>query len=308
HLVGEGYWVWLIPLASGSHSIGIVADEALHPLESINTFEKAMAWLERHQPRLHRALEGKRALLQDFAFFRHFSYGCKQVFDGPKRWALTGEAGLFLDPFYSPGGDFIAISNTYITELIAQDRAGKRIAPYADIYQRIYFSFYNAMLPIYEGQYGLFGDPEVLPVKVLWDYTYYWGVLCQLFFQQRLTDLDAIGRLQKPLANAQALNVEVQKFLRGWGDCSERRNPRRMFDQASLPWFAELNRGLGDVLDDAAFRARMEETFGQLSTLAAQIVARAREEHPELVGAAVLALVGTEAQREHPSLLFPEAA
>src|SRR2546422_394476 len=26
HLVGEGYWVWLIPLASNSHSIGIVAD------------------------------------------------------------------------------------------------------------------------------------------------------------------------------------------------------------------------------------------------------------------------------------------
>ena len=26
HLVGAGYWVWLIPLASGSHSVGIVAD------------------------------------------------------------------------------------------------------------------------------------------------------------------------------------------------------------------------------------------------------------------------------------------
>ena len=28
----------------------------------------------------------------------------------------------------------------------------------------------------------LFGDPEVLPVKVIWDYTYYWGVLAQFFF------------------------------------------------------------------------------------------------------------------------------
>ncbi len=26
-----------------------------------------------------------------------------------------------------------------------------------------------------------------MPIKVLWDYTYYWGVLCQLFFQNRLT-------------------------------------------------------------------------------------------------------------------------
>ena len=41
-----------------------------------------------------------------------------------ERWALTGEAGLFLDPFYSPGSDFIGISNTYITDLIARDRQG----------------------------------------------------------------------------------------------------------------------------------------------------------------------------------------
>ena len=37
HLVGEGYWVWLIPLSSGFHSVGIVADAAIHPLGSMNT-------------------------------------------------------------------------------------------------------------------------------------------------------------------------------------------------------------------------------------------------------------------------------
>ncbi|MES1163824.1 MAG: NAD(P)/FAD-dependent oxidoreductase, partial [Rhizobacter sp.] len=123
HLVGAGYWAWLIPLASGSHSVGIVADPRFHPLDTMDSFDKAMDWFERYQPRLFDELDGKRHLLQDFAFFRKFSYGCKQVFSA-QRWALTGEAGLFLDPFYSPGSDFIAISNTYITELIAIDRAG----------------------------------------------------------------------------------------------------------------------------------------------------------------------------------------
>ena len=308
HLVGEGYWVWLIPLASGSHSVGIVADAKTHPLETLNTFEKAMAWLERHQPRLHRDLQGKREKLQDFAFFRRFSYGCSKVFDGHRRWALTGEAGLFLDPFYSPGGDFIAIANTYITELVALDRAGKRAGSYAEVFQRLYFSFYEAMLPIYSGQYGLFGDPEVLPVKVLWDYTYYWGVLCQLFFQGRLTDLAAIGRLQKPLANAQALNVAMQTFLRAWGERSARRNPAVMLDQASLPWFAELNRGLGDSLDDDQFRQRMQDTFAELATLANQIVERGRREHPTLDGGAVEALIGAELHGDEASLLFSASA
>ena len=31
HLMGVGYWVWLIPLGSGSHSFGIVADGDIHP-------------------------------------------------------------------------------------------------------------------------------------------------------------------------------------------------------------------------------------------------------------------------------------
>ena len=308
HLVGEGYWVWLIPLASGSHSVGIVADAALHPLETMNTFEKAMDWLQRHQPRLHRDLAEKRDRLQDFAFFRRFSYGCRQVFDGARRWALTGEAGLFLDPFYSPGGDFIAISNTYITELVAQDRAGATVALHAELYQRIYFSFYQAMLPIYVGQYKLFGDPRVLPVKVLWDYTYYWGVLCQLFFQRRLTDLAAIGRLQKPLAHAQRLNVEMQRFLRAWSALSDRHNPAAMLDQAGLPWFAELNRGLNDRLDDAGFARRMRETFEQLDALARQIVAQAVSEHPTLDGAVVLATLDPQAGRDATPMLFAAAA
>ncbi len=105
----------------------------IHPLKTMNSFERAMEWFAKYQPRLARELEGKRHLLQDFIALRKFSYGCKQVFSG-SRWALTGEAGVFLDPFYSPGSDFIAISNTYITELIAKDLAGE---PFASLRARL---------------------------------------------------------------------------------------------------------------------------------------------------------------------------
>ncbi|MEP7102317.1 MAG: NAD(P)/FAD-dependent oxidoreductase, partial [Burkholderiales bacterium] len=243
HFCGAGYWAWLIPLASGSHSVGIVADPRIHPLESMNSFEKSMDWLEKYQPRMFDALDDKRHLLQDFAFFRKFSYGCKQVFSA-QRWALTGEAGLFLDPFYSPGSDFIAISNTYITELIAMDRAGQRLGAHAQLYDQIYHSFYESTLALYTDQYPLFGDPEVMPVKVIWDYTYYWGVLAQFFFQNRLTDLGAMSALRDELAHCQKLNLAVQTFMREWSSFSEKKNPAVMLDQASLPWFAELNRSL----------------------------------------------------------------
>ena len=35
---------------------------------------------------------------------------------------------------------------------------------------------------------------------MIWDYTYYWGVLSQIFFQQRLTDLAVLGSLREELA------------------------------------------------------------------------------------------------------------
>jgi flavin-dependent dehydrogenase len=281
HLVGTGYWVWLIPLASGSHSVGIVADPRQHPLEGMDSFDKAMAWLRTWQPRLFDELDGKRHLLQDFAYFRDFSYGCKQVFSG-QRWALTGEAGLFLDPFYSPGSDFIAMSNTYITDLIAHDRAGHSVEARAQLYDQIYHSFYESTLALYTDQYALFGDPEVLPVKVIWDYTYYWGVLSQIFFQQRLTDLALLGSLREELQHCQHLNFAMQDFLRAWSAKSPKRNPAVMLDQAALPWFAELNRSLGDRLDDAAFQARMRGSTEQLRALAGEILRRAVGEHPGL--------------------------
>lgn len=308
HLMGEGYWAWLIPLASGSHSVGIVADAKLHPIATLNTFEKSMAWLRKHQPRLYEALDGKRDKLQDFAFFKRFSYGCKQVFSGKQRWALTGEAGLFLDPFYSPGSDFIAIANTYITELIAQDRAGGPLEMYANIYEQIYFSLYQNMLPLYVGQYKMFGDPEVMPIKVIWDYTYYWGVMCQLFFQNRLTDVVVMGRMQKILANVQKLNIAMQEFLRAWSLVSKKHNPPRMLDQSRLDWFAELNRGLTDELDGDGFKHRMDAMLAQLDILAVEIVTRATTAYPALDGAAVLSFVNRNGERQADSMLFEKAA
>ena len=306
HMVGAGYWVWLIPLSSGSHSVGIVAAESFHPFQTINSFERSMEWLRRFQPRVARELEDKRGLLQDFIAFRRFSYGCKQLYSGD-RWAITGEAGLFLDPFYSPGGDFIAISNTYVTDLIAREFDGEPCGPRARIYEQYFKTFYESMLTIYTEQYGIFGNPRVLPVKVLWDYTYYWGVLCQIFYQRRLTDLAALTELRPELTAAVALNAAMQLFLRQWSDHSRRDNPAVMLDQASLGWFWELNRGLRDRLDAGQFRDRVRSTTAQLAELAAQILHDARSECPGLDAGAVSMLLPKSGAAGCASMLFGAA-
>ncbi|MEO5830726.1 MAG: halogenase, partial [Rhodanobacter sp.] len=293
HLCGPGYWAWLIPLASGAHSVGIVADAAMHPIASMNSFERAQAWLAKHQPALAREVAQRQDKLLDFAFFRDYSYGSARMFSAD-RWALTGEAGAFLDPFYSPGSDFIAISNTYITELIRHDREGKPVAPYVRLYERLFFSFYESTLALYRNQYPLLGNAEVMPIKVIWDYTYYWGVLCQLVFQQRLTDAALFAELAPELDAARALNERMQAFFTRWHACSRGHNPRAMLDQGELPWFAAMNATLHDLLDDAGIRARLRENVALLQGLAASIVERAATTSDDSLREAMADVVATQ--------------
>ena len=274
HYLGPGYWAWLIPLGSGAHSVGIVVDAGMHPLQGMKDFERSLAWLGLHQPAVARAVAAERDTLLDFAFLRHYSHGSTRVFSSD-RWALTGEAGVFLDPFYSPGSDFIAISNTYIVALVGHDLAGTNIAPYAHFYEQLYLSFYESTLTLFRDQYPLFGNATVLPVKVIWDYAYYWGVLCQLVFQNRLTDLALFGEMRPQLERAQSLNLHVQQLFRDWHAANPGRNERAWIDQYTLPWFAELNRGLFDRLDDAQLRARLRANVEMLEDLAAVIAERA---------------------------------
>ncbi|MBS7458755.1 NAD(P)/FAD-dependent oxidoreductase [Coralloluteibacterium stylophorae] len=277
HLVGPGYWVWMIPLSSGAHSIGIVADAGMHPLESMNSLDKALDWLGVHQPRIARALEPVRGRVRDFLFLRDYSYGCSQVFSGA-RWALTGEAGLFLDPFYSPGTDFIAIANTYICDLVARDREGEDIAPWAALWQQMYFSFYESMLALYQDQYPLFGNPRVMPAKVIWDYTYYWGVLCPLVLGGRLTELSTLSRLRPVLARARELNAAMQATLRAWHESDTAGagdGAPIMLNQARLDWFVALNRRMAEAVDAATFVARIDQNLATLERLADEIRAEA---------------------------------
>jgi flavin-dependent dehydrogenase len=287
HLCGEGYWLWLIPLSSGSHSVGIVADPKRHPLSTMNTFDKAMQWIAKHQPRVFAELDPVRNTLQDFAFFKRFSYGCKQVFSG-QRWALTGEAGRFLDPFYSPGSDMIAMGNTYITRLIEDDTEGRDIRGAARIYDTTFRTFYESMLPLYEGQYDLFGDPEVMPMKVIWDYSYYWSVLAPLFFHDKLTDVAMLAYAQGDLNECRRLNEQMQGFFRAWSQHTDKHSPAVMLDQCRVDWFAELNRQLTLNKDAQAVRAQLHDAATLLRQLAQEMAHKAVHAHPVLADAMAL--------------------
>lgn len=281
HLMGPGYWVWVIPLASGSTSVGIVADPGLHPLDTYNDFDKALAWLKREQPMCAQVVEENRHLLQDFRFLKHFSHDCEKVYSAD-RWALTGEAGVFLDPFYSPGSDFIGISNTYIVDLITREMGGEHISARANVYEQLYMSFYRSTLALYQGQYPLFGNLPVMSIKIIWDYAYYWGVLAPLFIAGKLIDLNFMSRVRAGLQGAQQLNIRMQKFFRDWHAASPDSEVASHVDQARIDWLSQLNTELVTGEGDAVLRARIDRNLNMLNGLVAEIVSEVTSHFPEI--------------------------
>ena len=196
---------------------------------------------------------------------------------------------MFLDPFYSTGSDFIAISNTLICDLIGKDRARKSFAAYADIYQQLYFGFFENTMTLYRDQYPLFGDAQVMPVKVIWDYTYYWSLLAPLFCGEKLTEIALLGQLRPQFERGRDLNLAMQSLLRTWGErnlAAGLPEPAtldgRLLDQFDIDWFHEMNRALHDRLDNAAFEQRIRDNVSRMQWLADETLRRARTAHRDI--------------------------
>jgi len=278
HLMGPGYWVWLIPLASGSTSIGIVADPAIHPLSTFNQFDKALAWLQEHEPQCAAALQPHLDKVQDFKALKNVAYGCKQVFSA-NRWALTGEAGVFLDPFYSPGSDFIAIANSFINQLILRDLSGKTIKSQAKIFDQLYKSFFEGTLEIYSGQYPIFGNMQLMPLKILWDYAVYWAHPAFLFIHERMWDLNIFINIRAALQKVSNLNRDMQRFFRQWNEKLNTALDHKFLDQADVHLMYELNRNLVDPIDRDTFIKMYAENVTKLERFAQEIQTRIEAQH-----------------------------
>ncbi len=154
HLMGKGYWVWLIPLSSGSTSIGIVADAKLHPFADISSFDKARSWLQQHEPQCADIISQHLDQLQDFRALKHFAHNCKQMYSADG-WCLTGDAGAFVDPFYSPGNDFIAINNGFICNMLLKQLQGEDIKADVVSFENQFRIIFLSFLPTYQDQYPI---------------------------------------------------------------------------------------------------------------------------------------------------------
>lgn len=208
HFMGEGFWFWVIPL-QGKTSLGLVYDNALIEPEQVNTPEKLIKWICREFPLFERDLPHRKIL--DHSSFRDFSYDCKQTIS-PQHWAMSGEAGRFTDPLYSPGGDLIALYNTLITDAIltADD---DNLKTKCKFYEQLMRSFYGAYVPSYAVSYDVLGDQEAMTLKYAWELSIYFSFYVFPFINNLFTDARFIAAFLNKFARLGSLNHNLQAFL-----------------------------------------------------------------------------------------------
>ena len=274
HFLDKGYWVWVIPLGSKNTSIGIVADPAIHPFEDFNTYENAMAWLKKNEPLCYNMLEPETPNKLDFKILKHFAHDSGRAYDGGERWGVSGEAGAFLDPFYSPGTDFISMSNTFLSDLILRELNGEDVQFRAEIYERTYLTLVNRWIPIYQNKYNLMGNSQIMVNKIFWDWGLYWAVPCVLFTNNAFTDLRLLKQLfAAPDSLGQKfgkLHERMQQLFLDWLPYENEIFERKYIDPFDLKVLQDFQRNIDTQYGDKLVE-QIAHNISLLEKIAAEI-------------------------------------
>lgn len=292
HLMGPGYWAWIIPLGTGNTSIGVVVHDALHGFDEVRTLERTLAWLEAHEPVLWNALKSYEII--DFMCLKGYSHQVARAWS-EDRWALVGEAGAFIDPFYSPGTDFIAIANAYTAELIKLDRRGEALADKVRSFNLTYRSLVSGALDVYRQAALVYGHGRALSAKVYWDNFSYWSFPCQ-YYQQRLYELPVAEHDQFAMAGARFVQLSnyVQGLLAAYAELAPMAAPEAAF--VAMPSFPSLlvdaHLALQDKMTPAEARAYVERRALEGAEVVRELVLRVVQEVGPELGAEVLRRAG----------------
>lgn len=264
HMMYDGYWIWFIPLAGDLMSVGVVYDKDRIGEGPRNraAFE---AFLDGH--RASRELMSG-AVFEDFQAYQHLPYYADAYFS-ENRWALTGEAGAFTDPFYSPGSDFIATANELITSLIIADLDDDQsFRERVSLYDAFYKLKYETTIRLYAKLYPVFGTFDLFRLKFLLDFNNYYNLVVWPFMADKLTDLSFIRdelRLSDRILQAQdtmaARFGRLAEELRARGEYFAHNEGRFSNGMCGV---SQLDKRIGPMLDPELRRDTVAAAYGSV--------------------------------------------
>lgn len=243
HFCYPGYWIWFIPLGRGVTSVGVVTERSAVWDEGLRKQAGLIEFLREHQA--VRSLLSEATLI-DIGAYRQLAHSTSRYFSGD-RWGLTGEAAAFTDPFYSPGSDFIALQNDFLTDLIRRDLQGEAVEKLherANLYSTYMGFRYEANMRLYRGLYSTLGSYELFKLKWRLDL----GLYYHLWVSQYMQDLHLDeGFLRQQIEQSQGVLNVLSNFSDLFHKVEHRMRERGEYYRLNTGHFARALDGINFV-------------------------------------------------------------
>jgi len=182
HIIGEGWWSWWIPLKGGDTSVGVVFDQRLveWPRDQGKLGDRLKGFLMQH-PAARELLAEATYDEADVHWRKNLPY-YSSIFAGDG-FVLVGDAAAFMDPFYSPGMDWIAFTVSSGVNLITAERAGEPMAERIEMHNRDFARSYRCWFEaLYKDKYEYIGEFDLMCLAFTLDLgLYYFGIVSQPF-------------------------------------------------------------------------------------------------------------------------------
>jgi len=178
HLVGYGWWCWIIPLKGGDTSVGIVYDQRLFTLPP---GESLAARLHSHllgHPVGKELFSSATVVAGDVKAYSALPYFSREI-AGPG-WQIVGDAAGFQDPLYSAGLDFCSYTVSAAVRRIISEHRGEP-CDYADLNSRFLRSYHTWFQALYKDKYHYLAEADLMHAAFLMDIGwFYFGPVREL--------------------------------------------------------------------------------------------------------------------------------
>ncbi|MFZ3376032.1 MAG: NAD(P)/FAD-dependent oxidoreductase [Chthoniobacterales bacterium] len=182
HVIGDGWWSWWIPLKGGDVSVGVVFDQRLvdWPQDGGKIGERLKTFLMKH-PVGREILIDAQFDEEDVHWRKNLAY-YSTTFAGDG-FVLVGDAAAFMDPFYSPGMDWISFTTSRAAALIGAQRRGEAMSALVERHNRDFAISHRCWFEaVYKDKYEYMGEFDLMSIALIFDLClYYLGVASRPF-------------------------------------------------------------------------------------------------------------------------------
>ncbi len=241
HFTGRGWWCWVIPLSNGKTSVGLVSDRRLFDLrerdgDAPSTARDRYERFVRSQPGLKQLLADAE-MCDDCDSYSFMPYRTSKYMDAG--WALVGDAASFIDPYYSPGLDHLAMSVTATVEILGQDLNQEldkvelidKIAAHNKAFTVSYRRWFEAL---YQDKYQILGDGDLVTASFLVETSlYYFGVVTPILREPSAIRNPVFGA---PLPQSRVAFRLARAFRRRMVRLAELRTRKGLYGHRNSDW------------------------------------------------------------------------